>query len=473
VYLQTLSVLFAHSRVVFVVLLIAAGLTNGLFWLPPRHDANEGVDPGVFAALAAGMLLCTWLFAFGVLLGAAVSRLDQRVDAWRLPLARFVLRRCTLISGSLLLTLALVPALARLPVNQAFWLLPCLAGACASFLLGGVALTLLETRRSVGLLGSFGFAALLMAWPRVIRDWSKALSQADSWLHVVLAASGLLLLALCAWVAWRWVRAAVPARGRTRPAVSATRGHDADVPAFSAQRARIRIWERAGTPRPGQREGLVMPTGQTLTRHDWLIAGGIALLFVAAHQLIPHGAALHVIWPAIASVGGAVHAQGSWVSPRVLLLPGGLQRQGMAVQLFGSVFRRSLPRCAAVAAPSLLAVWLVTPLTALQVTALALALPGCVVLGSAVAVDAIRRSDIWHRSGAMVAQLVPLMLCALAADVLGWVKPDAPLSEWYAWALATSAALAAAGAMWLALTARSLQRLDAGRLTPLSSPSAG
>lgn len=471
-YLQTVSVLFAHSRAGFVLLLCVAAMSSGFFWLNPQPGASAGVDAGVFAASIAAMLLCTWLFAFGVLLGAAVSRVDHRVDAWRLPLAREVLRRCTLAVGGLLVSLALVPAMARLPASQAAWLLPCLAGAFASFLLAGLAIALLEGRRSVGILGGLGFVALLSVWPRAMQSWGPALSQPEPSLRVGLAATGLLLLAGCGWVARRWLQAArsTSPKAGSQGLPGAPRGTGLIVP---AQRARIRMWAGIGTPDPARWDALVMPAASRLTRQDWLAAGGIALLFAFFNTTQKPGSVMLIIWLAIASIGGTVYAQGSWVSPRVLLLPGGLRRQGMAQTLFWHAIRRSLPRCAAMTMPSMLAMWLLTPLGALPIMAMALTLPGSLVLSSAVAVDAIRRTDIWQRSTATILQFLPLSLCAIAADILGWVTPDGPLTDWLVWALATSVSLAAAGALWLALTARSLQRLDAGRLTPLSSPSAG
>lgn len=184
-----------------------------------------------------------------------------------------------------------------------------------------------------------------------------------------------------------------------------------------------------------------------------------------------------LIWAVLVTLTALPWLQMPWMSPRALLVPGGLQRDGLARQLFGLLIRRNSGRAlfeTALLSAALSIGWLAAGRDVGLGAFAALLVIGAAMLPANFAVSmALLRlaSSRWRESSLLLLALQPLASMA-ALGALG-LRPrlDDPATLWIWAALSWPISLLITLLLLRAL-ARPLELLDLGRMpaSPMSGP---
>jgi hypothetical protein len=222
----------------------------------------------------------------------------------------------------------------------------------------------------------------------------------------------------------------------------------------------------------------VMPGRNRPSRREWgqglghALAFGLYLSFfykLDVTPLLAFGLCAYMALPAPALDAGSL-------SPRAMLLPGGLYRQRLMRQLLLTSLLRTVPRLMIMGALGGLVLWSTTPVNAVELLAIGMAALGGLALTLPMPLCALAwRWAPWASPLASTLGAVSLpMLTVLLWDGAAIWRPLQTPQAWLAWGAVTIVASVLIGAALAAVARRALQHLDfahMGTTTSTTSPS--
>jgi len=405
---------------------------------------------GISTALLASMWVLMRRQAVARLVPAAHLQLQRAMALCLLPLWAWM--ALPAVAAALRLAAAVPSAVpGAVPATWALVLytagLPALGMAVALGLVVLVRPTWLRT--ALGLLPMLVFVGLNQIGTAPLH----ALPGRDLWM----AAAGLIGLAAAMWTAARSARSlSVPAAWQA----AATTGP-----------AGLGSWQRGGDVRtpPRRWHALLLPMVTATWRDAAVMVAGLALmLWWFQHSRMGWNLAVMLMLCLVANAA-APWTLGSWASPRLALLPGGLQRQRLAWLLWRHVMARGLPRVALAAGLLLATAVPLLRAPAEDVAATSLLCIACAwVVGSGVvAVLPWCKSSLALR----MAPWAAMALFAVAPAALAWSsRSDGGMHlSTLAWACATAAISLPLGLLLVALSSWAWSRYDWSRM-PATAP---
>lgn len=437
---------------------LGLALVSLLLWVPvlaafsPRH----GVPPtaGIAPILGWGLIAACFAWLAALLLGAAIDRLANHLCLHLLPAGARHLHRLLWWAFALFWLLAGIPCVVMAGPAGWWWALPWSLGTVAAALSLGLTLLALGARWRMLGLAEFAVASGSALWWPSLSDAVAGVSPPPWALQAGAFTAGVLLVGLWAWTARLVVRHA-----------TANRAHRPDRSLLHKAWPTQLQWPARTVPPARDTRWLVMPSMVSTPLADVaaLAINAVALFalarwFAQGANSLAHLLPLFVFITAWSATPGG---RGVWLSPRMMLVPGGGQRLGLLWSLYRRSLARGLPRAglhSSVAAAALClghrldlaqgGPWVLAALATLPCTsAIALALVPCVQGQAARAVLAFLASSVVLILTVLAGHLA--FGLPLAAADLAW--------PWVGMALALSALLAA---LLLGLVARPWMRLD-------------
>jgi hypothetical protein len=426
-------------------------------------SVTDELTQNVSLWLIMWILWLGWLLVLVQLLGAA--GLEHIALAQRLRLPRMAALALRLSTAAMLLACVLAALGMMLAVHAGHrsWAWPWAWALATLTLLMGAAMMVRARGEKLAAAYAMGVALLLVAPTLALpkhtqQQWlSLAAEQAYTLAWAAWALTAVLLMAFIRH-ARRWqangytgweTRAAV-----VRGLMSGQAARPDAAPSAEADAQRLRA-DLSGFVLPGRRWPSLRELGQGLGS---AAVFGLFMAYVYKLDVAPLLAFLvSTLLPGAAPVLQPAH-----LSPRAMLLPGGLHRQTLPHQLLRSVLQWAAPRQLMLWVLAGLTLWITAPVTAVELAAIGMAALGAQALAVPLALCALAwRWAPWasHLGAYAVAASLPMATVLLWEGAAIWRPLESP-QAWLTWGALTLGIGMLLCAALLAAVKPGLRRLD-------------